>query len=152
MNSLLSAILSPLRHLGLLAYVETGQNDERGLSTLIMGLGGTVTGRWGIMYYGRNPAVLLAADFRPSPNEVHPDLNGLDDEDTPAAVFAFHLANGSLRPGDVVVDPCAGRGLTAASAQRYGLRSLNNELHPNRVSSALAKLVALSNLQPERQS
>lgn len=152
MNNLLKAILSPLRDLGLLAYVETGKRDEKALSTLITGLGGTVTGRWGITYYGRKPAVLVAADFRPTPNEIHPDLNGLDDDDTPGAVFAFHLAHGLLREGDVVVDPCAGRGLTAASAHCRGLRSLNNELHPNRVSSALAKIVDLSNLQPERQS
>ena len=151
-QQLLTAILTPLRDLKILAYVETGLRDEKGLSTLVTTLGGVTSGVWQITYYGRRPCVVIAADFRDTPNEDHPNLKGMDDEDTPLAVFQHHLATGTLQPGDLIVDPCAGRGLTAYSAQRAGLLALTNELHPNRVSSALAKVAKATKHQPERQS
>lgn len=147
-NHLLTAILTPLKDLRILAYVETGLRNEKGLSTLVSALGGECSGVWRITYYRRRPCLLFAADFRIAPNEDHPDLTGMDDEQTPLTVFRHHLETGTLQPGDLIVDPCAGRGLTAISAHSAGLRALTNELHPNRVSSALAKVAQATNQIP----
>jgi hypothetical protein len=49
-----------------------------------------------------------------------------------------------------VVDPCAGRGLTARAAYLAGWESDNNELNPLRVSAALARMERLTGERPVR--
>jgi hypothetical protein len=90
--------------------------------------------RWPITYYRRHPCWLLlsGADVdAPSPE-------GLDDEMTPK----WAIENTTLR-GDLVCDPCCGRGLTAVAAARAGRSFVGSELHPRRLAVALDRLVAL---------
>jgi hypothetical protein len=88
--------------------------------------------RWPIRYYRRHDAVLHYVGPTPPPSGFDP--SGLDDERTPLAVLVCHA-------GGIVFDPCAGRGLTSRSAAQLGWwHSLNNELHPNRLSAALTAL------------
>jgi hypothetical protein len=143
-------ILEPFAALKILAYVETGLREEHELKRVAAELGGVCVGRWDITYYQTKPCVLFAFDFGETKPYTLPNLNGMDDDDTPLAVFKHHLAEGFLREGNLIADPCAGRGLTAASANRVGLQALTNELHPNRISCAMWKINKATNAQPQR--
>jgi len=88
--------------------------------------------RWPITYDRNKPSVLYYAG--PPPPKM--TLSNLDDLDIPELVLRTY-GHG------VVADCCAGRGLTAVSAERAGWMSVNNELHPNRMSAALARLAAM---------
>lgn len=62
------------------------------------------------------------------------ELDGFRDDETVAAILAAYD-----RPG-VVLDPCAGLGITSRAAERAGWWSVNFELHPRRMSRAMARL------------
>jgi hypothetical protein len=89
--------------------------------------------QWPITYYRRQRAVLHYTG--PDPGALDP--SGLDDDDTPVYVLARF-------PAGTVGDPCAGRGLTSRAAEAAGWASVNTELHPARVSAALARLRAMT--------
>ena len=72
------------------------------------------------------------------------DLTGNDNDHIPGQVLeAYGVAK-------TVLDPLAGRGLTSRSAHWNGWRSLNNELHPMRMSAAMHQLAQLTGATPER--
>lgn len=106
-------------------------------------LPGPTVERWPITYDRTMPAVLQYTG-PPLPRGFDP--SGLDDAATPRYVLE-HLE------GEVVLDPCAGRGLTSrAAAAVPGWHSISVELHPARMSSAMARLVRQlgGDAQPER--
>lgn len=94
---------------------------------------GKVYESWNITYYHRRSNAGILHYCGPElPAGL--DLEGLDDDDTPGAVLAAY-------PGPaVVLDPCCGRGLTSRAAEQAGWTSVNLELHPARMSAALARL------------
>jgi hypothetical protein len=145
MSDLWQAALWPAVERGLTAYVETSSTQQTALEAAINWMAGEVTGRWGITYYRKHPSALIAADFNPIPSYDHPDLHGMDDEHTPLAVLTFH-------PAGVVLDPCAGRGLTARSAHTAGWSSVSHELSPFRMAEAIHSLHKLTGVTPERRS
>jgi hypothetical protein len=98
-----------------------------------------VTHRWDITYDHRLPAVLHYCG-PPLPDGF--DATGVDVENAPRHVLE------SFGGGGAVLDPCAGRGLTARCAERAGWWSINVEPHPRRVSVALARLGRLVDAEP----
>jgi hypothetical protein len=102
---------------------------------------------WPITYYRTKPAGLYYRHTAPPPDAltaVDGGLDGLDDDLTPTVVLAAY------QPG-LVLDPCAGRGLTARTAARgTGWHSLSNELNPRRASAMLARLAAATGTHPQR--
>jgi hypothetical protein len=62
-----------------------------------------------------------------------PDLAGVPDYETPGLIM------GAYPPG-IVLDPCCGLGFTSRAAKRGGWHSINFELHPRRMSRAMAQL------------
>jgi hypothetical protein len=100
-------------------------------------LPGPSTAMFEITYYRKHPCVLHYSG--PVPPPVDP--TGVDDEHTPAHVLAAY------EPG-LVLDLCAGRGLTARAAYKQGWDSFNVELGPHRVSAALARLSKATLTQP----
>lgn len=109
-------------------------------------------GYWDITYYHRrsNRAGLYHVGSEPFPAALAGDaanpgpLWGRDDDDSPGIVMRAHAPRG------IVVDPCAGRGVTSREAERSGWVSFNNELNPYRVSAALARMSKLIGQEPVR--
>lgn len=92
---------------------------------------------WEITYYRKNLSGLYYAGTRPVPFSLINLLTGMDDDFTPGTVMSAY------GPTGVVIDPCAGRGVTSRQAQKAGWGSVNNELNPFRVSAALARIAPL---------
>jgi hypothetical protein len=61
------------------------------------------------------------------------DLSAMTDYETPLAIMS------TFAPG-IVLDPCCGLGITSRAAKRAGWHSINFELHPRRMSRAMAQL------------
>ena len=108
------------------------------LAQAIAGQAGYETRCWPITYYRRHPAVLHYAG--PAIGELDPA--GLDDDDTPGYVL-------SRFPAGEVADPCAGRGLTSRAAHKAGWSSVSVELHPQRMSAAMARMRRLAGYEPK---
>lgn len=99
-----------------------------------------------ITYYRKHPAVLHYAGDEPISSYLQGRLNSKDDDHTPGIVLGLtHQGHFG-----VVLDPCAGRGLTARTAEKTGWTSITNELSPWRMSVAMHRLHKASGLTPER--
>jgi len=142
---LIESFLTPAIENNLLCYMENGRKWEQRAVNIVGKIGGQVTGSWEITYYRNKPCVLIAADFRETPESDHPEFSGLDDEDTPTLAL-------QSRPVGTVYDPCSGRGLTARSAEKQGWHSVNRELSVWRMAEAMHSVSQLNGLEPERIS
>lgn len=116
-------------------FVETGIESARPTKKALEKAGARVSYIYNITYYGENPAALVHGSFDGAPNPV-PALQGADDAETPR--IAIEAASD---PGDIVMDICMGRGLTAVAAHETGRQSLGLELHPRRLAVSIEKLV-----------
>lgn len=96
-----------------------------------------------ITYQRKHPCLLHYLGPGTPPGALPGLLPGMNDTETPAVVLRAY-------PRGTVLDPCAGRGLTAVSAHFCGWRSESNELDPRRVSAALACLRQATGLTPRR--
>jgi hypothetical protein len=124
-------------------FIEGGQKQAQDVADIC--LGEPAYRSWPITYYGKHPAVLHYCGSPYLPPGL--DLAGLDDDDTPKMVLA------SYPPWEAdVLDPCAGRGVTSRAAQAAGWPSVNIELHPRRISAALARLAAITGTEPARST
>jgi hypothetical protein len=72
---------------------------------------------------------------------------GTDEWDTPAVAIGAWT-----RPGELVCDPCSGRGLTAVTALEMGRAFVGWELNPYRASVTLRKLRDLTGEEPHEQA
>lgn len=117
-----------------------GGNRER--SKVLDLLPGPVKTAYSIMYYRTHPCSLLYSGMETSrvPGDL---LKGKEDDYTPGIVMEHY-------PQGVVIDPCAGQGLTAIEAQRHGWSSATNELHPQRMSCALYRMRELTGVEPKQ--
>lgn len=97
-----------------------------------------------IVYSRTKPCGLFYAGTTPADLALLDRLRGVSDWDTPGIVMAAYPPHG------VVIDPCAGRGMTSRQAEQNGWSSLSNELNPNRMSAALSRMAELLDVQPER--
>jgi len=105
---------------------------------------------WEITYYQTSPAYLAHFLWHSAPDAMPPDLAGQDDEDTPRIALQWMMAIGALLPGQLVIDPCTGLGLTGTTAASLGLRFAGTELSPFRMSGALTALAKATGLEPQR--
>lgn len=71
-------------------------------------------------------------------------FTGQDSDNLPRLVMTQYDSLG------VVLDPCAGRGMTSRNAEYHGWASINNELNPHRVSAALARMSKITESEPQR--
>jgi hypothetical protein len=141
--ALLQLVARPARILNGLLYIENGNKQVREMLMLLDRMGGTIIRQWPITYYRTKPATLVAVWFGNGIASTLPDLTGVDDEHLPAAILAHkHWAN--------VIDPCAGRGITASAAAAAGRASLTNELSPYRMAEALQRIVKYTGDTPTR--
>ena len=119
-------------------YLEGGVSAVNEVWPIVSEGGGAA--RWKITYDKKNVSLLYYVG-----NEAPPcQLTDMDNWDIPTFVMSRY-------PTGVVADCCAGRGLTAVSAEKAGWVSVNNELHPNRMSAALSRLENMG-LTVERRS
>jgi hypothetical protein len=118
-------------------FIEGGLREERAVRDLI---DAAYYARFEITYFRKLPCVLHYAGPTRLPGWFDP--SGLDDLDTPVAVMQLYETG-------VVLDPCCGQGLTSRCAAEAGWRSINNELHRNRMSSALAQMSRQLGRDPE---
>lgn len=141
-RSLLRATLEPLRDVPWV-YVETGIGSmPEVLHVATEALSAPLTQVSAITYYGNKPAALAAF------GQGHaPDLSGVDDEETPTRAILRHT-----EPGDLVLDPMVGRGLTAVSAVKEGRVAAGLELSPYRLSVTLSKVSDLLGVEATRAS
>lgn len=138
---ILSLVVSKLAPSGDL-YLEMGSRHRDDAVRWMAAVGRPITDQWNIVYYGKQPCWLLRSASAPRNEPTTP--TGLDDRLTPEwAVLA------STQPGDLVCDPCSGRGLTVCAAQRTGRRFVGTELHPRRMAVALDRLARLG-LEPRK--
>ena len=142
-TELYRVIIALAEGFGCALWVEGGvrQRDE-----FMAMLPGPHTASWPITYYRKHPAVLAYSGPIPPPV---PDLSGSDDEHTPKIVLSAYVKAAGGEVG-LVLDPCAGRGLTSRAAEQNGWRSVSNELNPTRVSVALARMEKMIGQVPER--
>jgi hypothetical protein len=136
-------VATPAQVLGGLLYVENGNKQIRDMLAMLDGMGGTILRQWPITYYRTKPAALAAVWFGDGPAPALPDLSGIDDEFLPARIL-----KGAPWPN--IIDPCAGRGITASSAAAAGRESLTNELSPYRMAEALQRIVKVTGGTPVR--
>ncbi|MGH9821669.1 MAG: DNA methyltransferase [Blastocatellia bacterium] len=118
-----------------LAFIEMGVASTRMLKLAIQKSGGQIIGDWSITYGKKNPCRLLAASWRPEAAVLGNDFTGVDDLDFPALVIERFSA-----PGDLVFDPCFGRGLMARVAHPLNRRFLGLELNPRRMAVTIDSL------------
>jgi len=135
------------RALPLLGYgdlvVEIGTACRDEVSLLLRLRGRPVTDMWPTRYYRKHRCWLLRSRLSIPRADVR-NPTELDDEQTPAWAI-----EASTRPGDLVCDPCLGRGLTALAAHQLGRRFVGTELHPRRLAWALDRLARFGCV-PER--
>jgi hypothetical protein len=113
-------------------FIEGSTAQEQEAAAVLDGIGGAECyAVWTIRSQFRRWCVLHYTG-PPLPAEL-PDLTGMRDDQTVAAVL------GTYAPG-LVLDPCCGLGITSRAAQAAGWRSVNYELHPRRMSRAMAQL------------
>lgn len=116
-------------------FVEVGRENAPRVRDALRDSGADVPYIYDITYYDTEPAALVHGSYTGTPDPL-PDLQGQDDEDTPRIAI-----ENRTDPGDIVFDPCMGRGLTAVSAHDLGRQSLGLELHPRRLAVTIEKLV-----------
>jgi len=109
-----------------------GSSDGRRVPPSIAAAG-DITAYWEIRYYRTHPAGLFYAANVPLPASL-PDLTGVDDDRIPERVLPVFAQRG------LVLDPCAGQGVTSRAAQRSGWDSVTNELNPRRMSAAMVRI------------
>lgn len=126
-------------------FMEMGNAHTSRLVLAAQQRGLSILDHWAITYYGKHPCSLFAFVKRDSLLTPRAGFTGLDDEETPAAAISLYSQR-----GDLVLDPCTGRGLTALSADAHGRRFLGLELHPRRLAVTLDALHHQSGHQPER--
>lgn len=116
-------------------FVEVGTENADRVRQALESTGAEVPYIYNITYYDTEPAALVHGSYSGRPDPI-PEMQGSDDEETPGIAIEERT-----EPGELVFDPCMGRGLTAESAQELGRRSLGLELHPRRLAVTIEKLV-----------
>lgn len=96
-----------------------------------------------IVYSRTKPCGLYYAGGSPASLELLDRLRGVSDWETPGIVMSAYDAG-------VVIDPCAGRGMTSRQAEQEGWHSISNELNTNRMSAALSRMSEMVGTMPER--
>lgn len=130
-----------------LAFIEFGRSHLASLKAACDRAGVDVLRVWDTTYYSKRPSHLVAVSLKSSMSHQLGDYTSMDDLYTPGKVIEEHTL-----PGDYVLDPCVGRGLTAVRAHELGRVCVGGELHPRRLAVTLDKLCELGAGVPRRVS
>ena len=139
---LLKNIINILKNVRKDVFIEMGRNWNDELKSYIREAGGKIINEYNITYYKKKPCILNHCTFS-GKYSLMPDLNGLDDDDTP-----FIAIEKSTKENDVVLDCCTGRGLTFVASVKNNRRFLGTELSPNRASVSLRKIKDITGQEP----
>lgn len=139
----LEALLLPLVERGIPdIYLEGGVAQQALCLDVFRSFGLTASGVWTITYYQKKPCLLYhlrPASADPTDNPDHglagDTATGMDDDDTPAWAISR-----SSNPGDVVMDTCIGRGLTATTCTDLDRVCIGTELNPRRLAYTIDDL------------
>lgn len=132
---------------GVPVWLEASKPDSRdGMKVLsTMRKAGTVRKAWEVSYNQKNlPSGLFYTGTVDYPQELTDVLTGLTDKRTPYEVMS------KTAPSGLVLDPCAGRGVTSRCAEEAGWTSVNNDLNANRVSASLVRMEKMTGETAER--
>lgn len=145
-NNLISRILSVVKKSEGAVWVEMGIKAQTQVSGLMTAEGAILKPQiFEIKYYNKHPCLLMRTSFVGGEVVLGNGPSGLDE--TPATVWA--IENDS-RPGQIIADPCLGRGLIPEEAIRRGRGFIGSELNPRRMSVALAKVSRISGGTPRK--
>ena len=128
------------------AFIEMGRKELSTLDAAMTSRGWAQVRIWDIVYFGDKPCVLSL--YAPAGSSILTqvltgDPTGMDDALTPGwAVPAIS------KPGDVIFDPCMGRGCTAEHSSKAGRLVRGVELHPRRLACTIDKLVKVTGATP----
>ena len=114
------------------SWIEMGNQNIDRLKSLVQSRGGSVIADWKVVYYRTQPSRLIQVSWG-NPAVEGLDLHGIDDEETPFKVCE------ALPAASKVLDVCAGKGLTAEGALKYGHTFVGLELNPRRLAHAIGK-------------
>lgn len=106
---------------------------------------GRVIKQWDVVYYGKNPCKMLHCAWG-SETISAGDCSGMDEMKIPS--WFFKHANSDFLLGKTLFDPCMGQGLTAVTAQSFGMRALGLELNPRRAAVTIEKLAKATDCSP----
>jgi hypothetical protein len=135
---LISKVLETLAKSRRDVFIEMGVSECDNVRARLEEYGARLLDTWDITYYRKNPCRLLWGTFT---GQAYPrllDCNRLDDEVATPKVIAAAAGR-----GDIVFDPCMGRGLSAVSALRAGATAAGLELNPRRLAVTIDKLASL---------
>lgn len=127
-------------------WIEMGLPERSRVVEALRSSGWPGVESWSATYGGHNPCAIIRAARQEADRLEASGPAGRDDSVLPS----FAIAR-DARPGGVVYDPCAGRGLTATAAFQAGRVFVGSELAPRRVSVTLARLSALCGQMPTRE-
>lgn len=148
---ILDEAVKPARAAGGVAFIEGGVKEADWQAGRLRLAGAVDLRRYSITYYKTRPAVMFAASWG-VPLDGLPDFEGVDDEWTPTLALTWAANLGLVNDERPVLDPCAGRGLTARTAAQLGLPSVNHELSRWRMSAAMWSVSRILKVNPTRLS
>lgn len=130
------------------AMIEMGVKELPTLDAAMASHGWQQVKVWQIVYFGKKPCVM--ACYAPAGSPVLSktftgDPTGWDDTLTPG--WSIEQLS---KPGDVIYDPCMGRGLTAEFAVKLGRKARGTELHPRRLACTVEKLAKATGATPSK--
>lgn len=146
-DNFLGAVLNACLSVQEAAFIEMGKATYQAMRQRIDSHPGGWRARdsWEIVYYRTKPCILTWATRRPHRPDFDTSPVGLDDTKTPAWVLSR-----VVKAGDLVLDPCLGRGLTAQAAHQHGAFVRGVELHPRRLAVGIDWLAKNGAGVPER--
>ena len=133
---------------GVEAYVEMGNRDTPKVMEVLEGAGFHRFTAARLTYYKNRPCVLIYGTFsgQPDPKPTNRDSGfGLDDSQAP-----YWAIKRSTRPGQCVLDPCMGQGLTGLAAYQEGRQAVGIEMHPRRMAVALDVVARETGTDPRK--
>lgn len=132
---------------GIPVWLEASKPESRDGAKVLgtMTAAGDQRHAWNITYNVKKlPSGLYYTGRVPYPPKLLSTLVNMSDKDTPGEIMR------ATAPSGVVLDPCAGRGVTSRQAEQNGWTSINNEMNRNRMSASLARMSKLTGQTPER--
>lgn len=129
------------------SIIEIGVAHADELAAIAQEMGATVQQIVDITYYKTRPSKMVNLYWEAQPF-VLPDMTGMDDEQTPAAMILAVKKNVPLGRLFTVFDPCTGLGLTPISSVKAGAIAYGFELVPRRLAVTLHKMRKIVKQEP----
>ena len=116
-------------------FIEMGLRWEEVLTKHCQQFGGFIKGRWQITYQTKRPCLLFHYSFNDQLRNSHLNFSGLTDLKTPSLAIENYS-----KKGDIIFDPCMGKGTTARAAHKLNRIAYGLELNPLRCKITVDRL------------